>query len=343
MSKLRYTNQNLRVGWISQRAETDFFSMQIARSRFHARAIWRRVGVAIGDLVLDVIRVMNAVFWRRIFYDCRRRNIMSRHRWWKKNANMQMLVARRLIEIDHGQRDEERPQNVKRNLITWTKGINLPRTSGYRIYCSILTQPPARCLSRHPLLTNTIRSNRYQGRASSVVLWTEITRERQNRSIKTRPPTIYSARILIRNGNRIFSRLRKWISETVRLTMRKHIRLCLSMMGGARHSAWEYQTLGPFLAKNFATSVSPFVVRWSTRRFAQSFCGPEATETLDYCLRSEQKSGARNQRKFICNEKCRTKKPSRFCLRSNTKDLYWTTDKCWTHHASNGCNLQPRD
>ncbi|MDQ3324118.1 MAG: fumarylacetoacetate hydrolase family protein, partial [Acidobacteriota bacterium] len=127
--------------------------------------------------------------------------------------------------------------------------------------------------------------------------------------------------------------------------------LCLVNDWSARDiQSWEYQPLGPFLAKSFATSVSPFVVSmealapFRTSVFKREEGDPQP---LDYLSSEEnEKNGGFdiNLEVYIQTEKMRDENVEPFLLsRSNTKDLYWTIGQMLTHHASNGCNLQTGD
>ncbi len=114
--------------------------------------------------------------------------------------------------------------------------------------------------------------------------------------------------------------------------------------------AWEYQPLGPFLGKNFATTVSPWVV---TAEALAPFRAPAAARApgdpkpLPYlCTDADQQQGALSidLEVFIATAKMREQGigPQRLsCVNFNT--LYWTPAQMVAHHASNGCNLQPGD
>ncbi len=132
----------------------------------------------------------------------------------------------------------------------------------------------------------------------------------------------------------------------------KHIfGVCLVNDWSARDiQAWEYQPLGPFLAKSFATTISPFVVTmealapFRTPAFERDADDPQP---LDYLSDKDNKSFGGIDIKlevYIQSEKMRDEKIEPHMLsRSNTKDLYWTIGQMLTHHASNGCNLQTGD
>jgi fumarylacetoacetase len=113
---------------------------------------------------------------------------------------------------------------------------------------------------------------------------------------------------------------------------------------------WEYQPLGPFLAKNFATTISPWVVTpeaLAPFRIAQAPRPDGDPQPLDY-LRddSDQRAGAFNieLEVLLLTEGMRAKRlaPQRLTV-SNARHLYWTVAQMVTHHASGGCNLMPGD
>jgi fumarylacetoacetase len=103
---------------------------------------------------------------------------------------------------------------------------------------------------------------------------------------------------------------------------------------------WEYQPLGPFLAKNFATSISPWVV---TLEALEPFrcAGPiQDPPPLPY-LQSSGPWGY-DIRLDVCLQSVKMDKPERIC-HSNSKYLYWNVCQQLAHHAVNGCNLRPGD
>ncbi len=113
---------------------------------------------------------------------------------------------------------------------------------------------------------------------------------------------------------------------------------------------WEYQPLGPFLAKSFATSVAPWVV---TMEALAPFRGPAFERSVDdpvplpYLEDSVNNSqGGINLQLEVCllTEAMRQQSlsPHRLSIGS-FGNMYWTLAQMLTHHASNGCNLQPGD
>ena len=127
--------------------------------------------------------------------------------------------------------------------------------------------------------------------------------------------------------------------------------LCLLNDWSARDlQAWEYQPLGPFLAKNFLTSVSPWVV---TREALEPFRIPQPTrpegdpQPLPYLDDSQDRaSGALSVVLEVALSTARMRRdgsaPQRLSAGPAT-NLYWTLAQLVAHHTSNGCNLQPGD
>ncbi len=107
---------------------------------------------------------------------------------------------------------------------------------------------------------------------------------------------------------------------------------------------WEYQPLGPFLAKNFATTVGPWIVSWEA--LAPFRCAlqrpPEDPAPLPYLDHPANRStGALDIQLAVELKPAGAERQT--ISRSNSKHLYWTAAQLLTHHASNGCNLRPGD
>jgi fumarylacetoacetase len=107
--------------------------------------------------------------------------------------------------------------------------------------------------------------------------------------------------------------------------------------------AWEYQPLGPFLAKSFATTISPWIV--TMEALAPFRCPafqrePSDPQPLDY-LKEENPRGLDIHLEMHLKTSS-MKIPVRIS-RGNARDAYWTAAQMVAHHASNGCNLRPGD
>ena len=112
---------------------------------------------------------------------------------------------------------------------------------------------------------------------------------------------------------------------------------------------WEYQPLGPFLAKNFASTISPWIVtREALAPFRSAFRHPEGDPAplpyldspgnreagaIDITLEAWLQTGRMRERGHA-GDRLST---------SNFRDAYWTTAQLVAHHTVNGCNLAPGD
>jgi fumarylacetoacetase len=104
---------------------------------------------------------------------------------------------------------------------------------------------------------------------------------------------------------------------------------------------WEYVPLGPFTAKNYGTTISPWVV--TMEALAPFLCeGPKQTEpeTLPYLRDSEPGSYDIQLQVSIKPEKLNE---SFSVTKSNFKHMYWSMKQQLTHHTISGCNMRPGD
>jgi fumarylacetoacetase len=114
--------------------------------------------------------------------------------------------------------------------------------------------------------------------------------------------------------------------------------------------SWEYQPLGPFLAKNFATTISPWVTPMAALEAFHSPAAPRPSadpKPLAYLQSAvDQQQGNLNValEVFLTTKTMRDNKLDPFLVsKSNANDLYWTPAQLIAHHTSNGCNLQIGD
>ncbi len=127
--------------------------------------------------------------------------------------------------------------------------------------------------------------------------------------------------------------------------------LCLLNDWSARDlQAWEYQPLGPFLAKNFHTTVSPWVVTSAALapfRIAQPPRPPGDPAPLPYLLDAQDQAHgayAIEMEVHLVSAKMRDAglAPERLS-KGPMSAMYWTAAQLVAHHTVNGCNLQPGD
>jgi fumarylacetoacetase len=126
--------------------------------------------------------------------------------------------------------------------------------------------------------------------------------------------------------------------------------LCLLNDWSARDlQAWEYQPLGPFLAKNFATTVSPWIVTAEAllpyrQPWMRDATDPQPLPYLD--SEANRAAGAVDVHLEAWLETARMRAGGEGPVRlshTSFRHAYWTAAQMVSHHTVNGCNLQPGD
>lgn len=102
---------------------------------------------------------------------------------------------------------------------------------------------------------------------------------------------------------------------------------------------WEYQPLGPFLGKNFATSISPWIVTYEALKEFLIEAPSQSPEALPY-LKQNNRMNFDIELHFDIQTK---NNESANVAASNSKYLYWTVEQQIAHHTINGCNLRIGD
>ena len=112
---------------------------------------------------------------------------------------------------------------------------------------------------------------------------------------------------------------------------------------------WEYQPLGPFLSKNFATTISPWVVTMDAlapyrAAFERPAGDPQPLPYLDSETNRRAGSIDITLETWLQTAQMRAAgEPAVRLMQSNFRDAYWTLAQLVAHHTVNGCNLQTGD
>jgi fumarylacetoacetase len=189
----------------------------------------------------------------------------------------------------------------------------------------------------------------YHGRASSIVVsGTPFHRPTgQTRDDAAEPPSFGPSKrldyemevgVLIGRGNALGEPIAIGDAES-------HVfGLCLVNDWSARDmQTWEYPPLGPFLAKNFATTISPWVVTLDALEpfRAEPFTRAEGDPAPLPYLSFDGDRGI-DLKLDVSIKTPKMSEPMRIS-RGNFRDMYWTIAQLIAHHASNGCNLRAGD
>src|SRR5271169_2498412 len=321
------------------------------------------VGVAIGDRILDLAG-MNS---EGLFTDDSMR--LAAHACASDSLNALMTLGagprralrRRLHSILRQGTSASDRQAASRCLVAQADvEMLLPATAGdyTDFYASIFHATNVGKLFRpdNPLLPNyKYIPIGYHGRSSSLIAsGTSVRRPSGQTRDGNADPKFGPSKALdyelevgffVSSGNRLGERI------AIREAEENIFGICLVNDWSARDiQAWEYQPLGPFLAKSFSTSMSPWVVTmealapFRTAAFTRAAGDPAP---LPHLLDDgDQEQGGLNLTLEVSLLSARMREAGvapEVLSRSNLRDLYWTMAQMLTHHASNGCNLRPGD
>jgi fumarylacetoacetase len=355
----------METSWIESAHDSaaDFPLQNLPFGVFSTLSIDPRIGVAIGDQVLDVrasaeqgiLPGLNPALQEAC-------TASTLNRLMSQGRRATTALRAHLIEVLRSDAAAEIRTKVERLLHPASEiTMHVPTMIGdyTDFYASVYHATNVGKLFRpdNPLLPNYKHVPiGYHGRASSIVVsGAEIKRPSgQTKSADVECPVFGPSRLLdyeLEVG--FFIGEENVRGETIPISeAESHIfGLCLVNDWSARDiQAWEYQPLGPFLAKNFATTISPWVVTMDALEpfrisaFERDADDPKALPYLS-SEANEQRGGFDLKLEvWLSSQRMREAKQSPVRLsKGNARDLYWTLAQMLTHHASNGCNLQTGD
>ena len=195
----------------------------------------------------------------------------------------------------------------------------------------------------------------YHGRASSLVLsGTAVRRPYGQYKIAAESAPVFqaSARLDYEMEVAAYVGVENGLGERVPIEQATKHLFGLSLLNdwSARDiQSWEYQPLGPFLGKSFATSISPWVVPMEALAPYRTKLAPRAAADpapMDYLAEPEEALSGFNitLEAYLSTARMREQAMAPVRLgRANLRDLYWSFAQMLTHHTSNGCNLRVGD
>ncbi|KAH7623478.1 hypothetical protein Ndes2526B_g01915 [Nannochloris sp. 'desiccata'] len=338
-----------------------------------------RIGVAIGDYILDLRAISKAgLFKGPLLRDqktvgCLEQSTLNafmatgRPTWLEARSTIQHLLS-----VDEPLLRDNQHLCAEALVLQKTATMHLPATIGdytdffcskeHAVNCGLMFRGP-----ENPLNPNWLHLPvAYHGRASSIVIsgtnvrrpWGQI---QPKTSEKTTPPApIFQPSSVLDfelelgcfiggPGNSLGDPI------SINSAVDHMFGFVLLNDWSARDiQKWEYVPLGPFTAKNWATSISPWVVTLEALEPFKTPAPPKDPPILPY-LTPESSSALSN-----CNFDIRleasiapnttaasevasaTAAPSTI-TRSNMRTLYWTLPQMIAHHTAGGCNLRPGD
>ena len=198
-----------------------------------------------------------------------------------------------------------------------------------------------------PLLPNWLHLPvAYHGRASSVVLsGTDIVRPKgQTKTPDASAPSFgNSVRLDFELEMGVFIGAGNSLGEAISVnTAEEHVfGLALVNDWSARDiQTWEYQPLGPFLAKNFATSISPWIITLEALEPFRCSGPKQDPKPLEYLRNTKDSTFDINLGIYLKTENMDS---DQLISSSNYNYLYWNMNQQIAHHTITGCNLRTGD
>ena len=344
------------TSWVESADGSDYPIENLPLGIFSVGERRRRAGVAIGDFVLDLAGIADLLDeeWRE---DLAQPVLNG---WLARGSEAQRDLRLRLAELlsDERYRDDVEPQLVGQTEVRMHVPCLIGDYTDFYVGIHHATNVGKQFRPDQPLLPNyKYVPIGYHGRASSVrASGHEVIRPKGQRKPPDADEPDYGPSrrldyelelgIWIGRGNDLGSPIP--VGEAG-----EHIAgYCLLNDWSARDlQAWEYQPLGPFLAKNFLTSVSAWIV--SPQALApfrkpmppRPAGDPPPLPYLDDPADRENGALGIQLEATLSTQKMRSEAIAPHVLSRGSADvaMYWSAAQIVAHHSSNGCNLQPGD
>jgi fumarylacetoacetase len=356
MSSTDATNDPALTSWVESAQGSDFPVQNLPLGIFSVGDRRRHAGVAIGDFVLDLTAI--AELLNEEWVEDLSQPVLNG--WLSRGPEAQEALRSRLVEIlsNEKYRDDVEPELIGQTEVR----MHLPCVVGdytdFYVGIHHATNVGKQFRPDNPLLPNyKYVPIGYHGRASSVRVSGEpvIRPNGQRKAPDADAPEYGPSRRLDYELE-----LGIWIGEGNDLgspipvaAAAEHIAgYCLLNDWSARDiQAWEYQPLGPFLAKNFLTSVSAWVVSpqalapFRKPMPARPAGDPQPLLYLDDPDDRATGALAIHLEVTLTTEQMRRQGLAPHVLSRGSADaaMYWSAAQIVAHHSSNGCNLQPGD
>jgi fumarylacetoacetase len=340
--------------WIEINPNSDFPIQNLPFGIFKTQSSSPRIGVAIGDQVLDLAIMNKLGFFDKLKID----NSVFTNQYLndfialgKQTTNSVRERVSQLLNAENPELRDNKEAQAKVLQYISNVQMQMPvKVGDYTdFYSSIDHATNVGTMFRDP--SNALLPNwkhlpvGYHGRASSIVIsGTSFHRPKgQTKPSETEPPVFGPCRLLdfeletafiIGKGTNL--------GETVTTeNAEEHIfGMVLFNDWSARDiQTWEYVPLGPFLAKNFASTISPWVVTMEALEPFRTAGYKQEPKVLPYLEYSGNKNIDINLDVFIKPENSE----ETIVSHSNYKFMYWTMEQQLAHHTVNGCNINIGD
>ena len=342
------------TSWIAVDPDSDFPIQNLPFGIFKTQSSSPRVGVAIGDLVLDLavlnklgfldnLKIDNSVFTNQYLNDFIALGKQT-------TAGVRDRISHLLNANTPDLRDNKEAQAKVLQYISNVQMQMPVKVGDYTdFYSSIDHATNVGTMFRDP--QNALLPNwkhlpvGYHGRASSIVIsGTDFHRPKgQTKPNEAEPPVFGPCRLLDFELETAFiiGKSTKLGESVNTADAEEHIfGMVLFNDWSARDiQTWEYVPLGPFLAKNFASTVSPWVVTMDALEPFRVAGYKQEPKVLPYLEYKGDKNIDINLDVYIQPEEA----AETLVSHSNYKFMYWTMEQQLAHHTVNGCNINIGD
>jgi fumarylacetoacetase len=362
MSGINETHDAKRKSWIdsANAPDCDFPIQNLPFGIFRPPLGEPRGGIAIGDRVLDVAAMADLLtgLAARAAADCKAPQLnrmmeLGPHAWSALRRGLSRLLSTEAADWRH--RIEPHLTGIADAELLMP--IDVPNYTDFFASVFHATNTGRMFRPDNPLMPNyKYVPVAYHGRASSVrVSGTPVVRPKGQIKSPDAPTPVYApSRALdyeLELGIVIGMRSELGTPVAVGSAAESVFGFCLLNDWSARDvQAWEYQPLGPFLGKNFCTTISPWIVTaealapYRTRAFQRPEGDPAPLPYLDDSADQEHGGIAIEMSAHILTPKMREQGLAPFRLsRSPFATIYWTVAQMIAHHTCNGCNLEVGD
>ena len=358
------THDASRRSWVeSANGHPEFPLQNLPFGVFSPPGGGKRGGVAIGDEILDLAAIVDAgLFEGMALAAARAASGDTLNPWMALAPHARLALRKRLSELLWSAgRDRKAMEALRRSVLYPSSAcvLHLPASIGdyTDFFAGIHHATNSGRIAQRPLAPNYLYVPiAYHGRSSSVRVSTaQVRRPAGQRLGKSgAEPTYgpsqkldyeYELGIWVGAGNAL--------GEPIPIEQASShvVGLCLLNDWSARDvQGWESVPLGPFLAKNFSTTVSPWIVTVEALapfRVEQAQRAKSDPKPLPYLWNDhDQAAGALHCRleAYLSTPGLRNQNLGLHPLsRASATDLYWTFAQLIAHHTCNGCNLNPGD
>ncbi len=342
------------ASWINVAADSDFSIHNIPFGIFKTPMGPARAGSAIGDYVIDLSALAQAGLLANILFDKTVLEQKTLNAFIAQGKQITGAVRNRIIELltegnNELQGNEELKSRalIKRNEVEMLLPVHIPNYTDF--YSSREHATNVGSMFRDPknaLLPNWLHLPvGYHGRASSIVVsGTPIHRPKgQTKADDAEKPSFGPCRLLdfeLEMGFVVGKETSLGESLSTDKAEDYIFGLLLFNDWSARDiQKWEYVPLGPFLAKNFGSTLSPWIVTLEALEPFRTETPKQEPEVLPYL----QFNGKKNYDIQLAVDIVTPKGDKKTVSHSNFKYMYWNMCQQLAHHTINGCNIQVGD